>query len=64
MGCIMKAYLYCGVALMALAANSAMAADLPARVQRAPAVVPPVVYAYNWSGFYIGGHGGGGWSRK
>ena len=40
---------------------SAYAADLP--VARAPAVVPPVVYAppvYNWSGFYIGGNLGAG----
>lgn len=39
----------------------AQAADLPVRV--APAPVAPVAYAppvYNWSGFYIGGHIGGG----
>ncbi len=24
----------------------------------------PVVYAYNWSGFYIGAHAGGGWGEK
>jgi outer membrane immunogenic protein len=37
------------------------AADLPMRP--APAPVAPVVYAppvYNWSGFYVGGHIGGG----
>ena len=40
---------------------SAQAADLPMRP--APAPVAPVAYAppvYNWSGFYIGGHVGGG----
>jgi outer membrane immunogenic protein len=40
---------------------SADAADLPMR--RAPAAVAPVAYAppvYNWSGFYVGGHIGGG----
>ena len=37
--------------------GSAQAADLPPA--RAPAVVPPVVYAppvYNWSGIYVGGN--------
>ena len=41
--------------------GSAQAADLPMRP--APAPVAPVAYAppvYNWSGFYIGGHIGGG----
>jgi outer membrane immunogenic protein len=51
------------VGLMALgAAAPASAADLPARVYtKAPAVVAAV---YDWSGFYIGVNGGGGWSRK
>jgi outer membrane immunogenic protein len=59
----MKKRLLGGVALLALTAASAAAADLPARVQRAPGPVP-VVYEYNWSGFYIGGHGGGAWGEK
>ena len=40
---------------------SAQAADLPMRP--VPAPVAPVAYAppvYNWSGFYVGGHVGGG----
>ena len=40
---------------------SAKAADLP--IRPAPAPVAPVAYAppvYNWSGFYVGGHVGGG----
>ncbi len=40
---------------------SVQAADLPVRA--APAPVAPVAYAppvYNWSGFYVGGHIGGG----
>jgi len=40
---------------------SAKAADLPMRPAQAP--VAPVAYAppvYNWSGFYVGGHVGGG----
>src|SRR6267142_765820 len=41
-------------------ATAASAADLPARpYSKAP---PPVLSpAYNWSGFYIGAMGGGGW---
>lgn len=43
----------------------AQAADLP--VRPAPAPVAPVAYAppvYNWSGFYIGGHIGGGFENS
>jgi outer membrane immunogenic protein len=42
---------------------SALAADLPPA--RMPAAVQPVAYAppvYNWSGFYVGGHVGGGFA--
>jgi outer membrane immunogenic protein len=52
------------LALTAMAAftGSAMAADLPARYAKAPAIVAP---AYNWTGFYIFGGGGGGlWSAN
>ena len=38
----------------------AAAADMP--VKAVPRLVAPV--AYNWSGLYIGGHLGGGWSDK
>ena len=44
---------------------SAQAADLPMRP--APAPVAPVAYAppvYNWSGFYVGGHIGGGFENS
>lgn len=61
----MKKILLTGVALAALASGSALAADLPARrgmPVKAPEAV--VAYGYNWSGFYIGAHGGGGWSDK
>jgi outer membrane immunogenic protein len=58
----MKKLLLTGVALATLASSSALAADLP---RRAPVKAPePVVYAYNWSGFYIGAHAGGGWGEK
>jgi outer membrane autotransporter protein len=55
-----------GLALAAgtlLAPLSVLAADLPPRL--APAPTAPAVYAptlYNWTGFYIGGHLGGGFA--
>ena len=48
----MKKFLLGSVALAAMVAGPAMAADMPLK---AP---PPVVY-YNWSGCYVGGHVGG-----
>src|ERR1700754_4893379 len=44
-------------------AAPASAADLAARpyTKAPPPVVAPV---YDWSGFYIGANGGGGWSHK
>ena len=58
----MKKFLLTGVALAALASGSALAADLPARRGMPVKAPEPVSYGYNWSGFYIGAHGGGGWS--
>jgi outer membrane immunogenic protein len=41
----------------------ALAADIARPVYKAPP--PPIVApAYNWTGFYVGGHFGGGWARK
>jgi len=62
MGTIMKKFLLGVVGLVAMA-TSASAADLAARpYTKAP---PPMMAAiYDWSGFYIGINGGGGWSRK
>jgi opacity protein-like surface antigen len=45
--------------LMSLA-GPALAADMPLNVTKAPAA-PPVFY---WTGCYLGGHLGGGWSSK
>ena len=55
----MKRALLSGVALAALV-GSAVAADIPRRVERA---APPIPYiaAYNWTGFYAGINGGWGW---
>jgi outer membrane immunogenic protein len=61
----MKKSLLTGVALSALLAGPAMAADL--RVKTPPPVyrpAPPVAVLYNWSGCYIGGHVGGLWAKK
>jgi outer membrane immunogenic protein len=45
--------------ILAASAVSAFAADMPARIAKAP-VVPPVV-TYDWSGIYVGGAVGGAW---
>ncbi len=39
---------------------SANAADIARPVYKAPVIVP----AFNWSGFYIGGHAGWGWQKE
>jgi outer membrane immunogenic protein len=47
-----------------LGVTAASAADLaaaPRTYSKAPVMVPPPVY--NWTGFYIGINGGGGWGR-
>src|SRR5712671_2219227 len=60
---MMKKFLLATVGLVALGmAAPASAADLAARpYTKAP---PMVAAIYDWSGFYIGVNGGGGWSRK
>src|SRR3978361_1458661 len=59
----MKKFLRATVALVALGATvPALAADLAARpYTQAPAYAAPI---YNWTGFYIGGHVGGGISSN
>ena len=49
-------------AVTLLATGAASAADLAARpyTKAAPMMAP----VYNWTGFYIGANGGGGWARK
>ena len=53
--------LFATVALAALFAAPAMAADMPVKAPRY-AVPPPVVTS--WTGVYVGGHFGGGWGTK
>lgn len=56
-----KSFLLATVSSLAMigAVNVVAAADLPARV--VPVKAPVVAAAYNWTGFYIGIHGGGAW---
>jgi outer membrane immunogenic protein len=56
-----RSLLTCFALLVALTTAPAKAADLPVSV-KAPA--PVAAPAYNWSGFYIGGHVGGAWGDK
>jgi len=58
----MRTILAAGAACVALLANSANAADLPLK---APAhEAPPPAAPYDWTGVYIGGHGGYAWTAK
>jgi outer membrane immunogenic protein len=45
---------------LALFTGIAAAADLPPPITVAPPMTSPIPIAFNWSGFYIGGHGGWG----
>ena len=59
----MKRLFLAGVALLALA-GAAAAADLPPGpdpITRHRSMLPP---AYNWSGFYLGVNGGGGFGSS
>src|SRR3984893_10017576 len=56
----MRKLLAGSIALIALAAAPAMAADMPVKT---PAPKEPPFIVYNWTGFYIGIQGGGGWSH-
>jgi outer membrane immunogenic protein len=53
----MKFKILAGVAVTAIMAGSAFAADMPLKA------APPPVLAYDWSGMYIGGVIGGDWTR-
>ena len=59
----MKKILLATVALTALSiAAPALAADMAPAYTKAPPMAPMAVY--NWTGFYIGGHIGGGWANQ
>jgi outer membrane immunogenic protein len=57
--------LACVVALIVAGSTAALAADYPPPVAPPPyiPVVPPYPYPYNWSGFYIGGNLGAGFTN-
>ena len=55
---ISAAILFAGLSLGL--AETAAAADLPVKA----AAIAPVPIVYNWTGFYLGINGGGGWSRE
>ena len=61
----MKNLLLASVGLLALGVASASAADIQRR-QAMPTKEPVYVAApyYNWTGFYVGINGGGGWGRS
>ncbi|MDE2378446.1 outer membrane beta-barrel protein [Bradyrhizobium sp.] len=50
------------IAALTASTVAASAADMAPRYTKAPPPVPAVVY--NWTGFYIGVNGGGGWGRQ
>jgi outer membrane immunogenic protein len=55
--------LFVAASMLAVSATGAAAADLAAQpYTKAPP--PAIVAAYDWSGFYVGANGGGGWSRN
>jgi outer membrane immunogenic protein len=57
----MKKLVLAGAAGLALAsAQPATAADIPVPAYQPP----PTIILFSWTGFYIGGHGGGGWASK
>jgi outer membrane immunogenic protein len=56
----MRTYLL-SASLLLVTGASAMAADLGAAPVKAP-MMAPMAAAYNWTGFYVGVNGGGGWS--
>jgi outer membrane immunogenic protein len=57
----MKRIILSGLALLALSAGVAMAADMPVK---APIVKAPPPVVLPWEGVYIGAEGGYGWSHK
>ena len=59
----MRKFLLGAIGVVALGiAAPASAADLPARPYKAAPVMMPAMY--DWSGFYLGLNGGGGWSHN
>ena len=51
------------IAILLALGTPALSADLEPSPVRAPAQVVAPVSVFSWTGFYIGAHGGGGWSK-
>jgi opacity protein-like surface antigen len=60
---VMKKLLCAVIALAALATAPAMSADLEPAVFQHPAPPPVLVPVANWTGCYVGGNAGFGWSN-
>jgi opacity protein-like surface antigen len=57
-------FLYGLLASVAAGVGSAVAADMPVRPGPGVAPMAAPVYAPDWTGFYVGIHGGGGWGHE
>jgi opacity protein-like surface antigen len=57
----MKRSILVGVILTSVLASSGMAADMPTKV---PVYRSPPAEVFSWSGVYVGGHLGYGWSSN
>jgi outer membrane immunogenic protein len=61
----LRQVVFCGAVFAASAVGPAVAADLPpsAYPPQAPAAYVPVTPPFSWTGFYVGGNAGYGWSN-
>ena len=59
----MKRFVLAGVVALAAVSTAANAADLGRR-HAMPTKAPMYAAPYNWTGFYVGINGGGGWGRS
>src|SRR4051794_26134928 len=62
-GLSMKRTILATIGMLVLAAT-ANAADLPRRYDPVPQRAPAFMPVYNWTGFYVGINGGGGWGSS
>ena len=60
----MKKFILGTIAVLAVGAASAHAADLPVRPPPPVKAPPMMVLVYSWTGCFIGGNGGGLWAKK
>jgi outer membrane immunogenic protein len=61
----MRALLVAAAGMLAISAvSAASAADIPRKAPPLPAPIEPPIPVNSWTGFYIGGNGGYGWSHR